>query len=771
RRHHRHRRGHRNRSKGVKEASAGSEDDDQADGASDALGQADKLKLLLEFIPYFGTGDTSGDNVVRSILSAADPQELAGDRDEYENTLLILACQYRCKGLVPIILARGGGAIDVNAVNSSGACALHFTCYNDSICVETTILLLERGAQPEVVEKTYGCTPLHYAAGAGNLELCKSLVEAGAKASTWDSYQYSAVDYAKQSGAADCIAYLEEITKQSPTTAGQPTVKFSTGGASRGGIVTSIGDEMPIFQREDSFESLDRETSTNPTDTTAHNESRPLLQRLSSVESGSFSFGGEDGETTRDGYWGRQQDPASGMTYYLNDKTGESMWEKDLLTQAKALSEDGTGAVRASPELEQWLKQQIHRVRLVAFLAQHDPLRLMQVDEMLKRRLGNEDALFSELAEKYEAKEDTLIADLSKDAASGFKGRKRPLAAANASQVTPSLTVPGDATLDVRVGGSGGRPPTAPSHGPGRRTGVRPTTNADGSPCATALVSAGSVQKLVPSAPAISAEEIKKIQEQTQKNIDEAKAAHEQTLEVERQVHRDRMAEGQGTIARLEHDLQEASLEVERLTCKLEESKPVIESLAKEVAEKQASQSAAIKELSQEAQAMRLELSSAVDATQALADQADREQSGAAAAAESSRREAEAKAKEESDLVHTCQAAVVQAKADGDRARRDFGNLKRTQQEELEQRLGKELAMLQKEVASAKSKAATDISRAQSDAIAAKNKADGAAAVWKEVSAQREKMSAELERAALTAKRNALLQGLVASEAERRKMA
>lgn len=156
RRHHRHRRGHRNRSKGVKEASAGSEDDNHADGASDALGQADKLKLLLEFIPYYGTGDTSGDNMVRSILSAADPQELAGDRDEYENTLLILACQYRCKGLVPIILARGGGAIDVNAVNSSGACALHFTCYKDSICVETTMLLLEHGAQPEVVENTYG---------------------------------------------------------------------------------------------------------------------------------------------------------------------------------------------------------------------------------------------------------------------------------------------------------------------------------------------------------------------------------------------------------------------------------------------------------------------------------------------------------------------------------------------------------------------------------------------------------------------------------------
>lgn len=47
----------------------------------------------------------------------------------------------------------------------------------------------------------------------------------------------------------------------------------------------------------------------------------------------------------------------------------------------------------------------------------------------------------------------------------------------------------------------------------------------------------------------------------------------------------------------------------------MEESKPVIESLAKEVAEKQASQSAAMKELSQEAEAMRLEFRSAVDAT------------------------------------------------------------------------------------------------------------------------------------------------------------
>lgn len=92
---------------------------------------------------------------MRSILSAADAEELVG-RDDYGNTLLILACQYRHKALVPLILAKSGGAIDLDAVNSEGACALHFACYKDSVCAETAFLLLERGAKPEVVENTHG---------------------------------------------------------------------------------------------------------------------------------------------------------------------------------------------------------------------------------------------------------------------------------------------------------------------------------------------------------------------------------------------------------------------------------------------------------------------------------------------------------------------------------------------------------------------------------------------------------------------------------------
>lgn len=105
--------------------------------------------------PYVSDGLLSYLAKVRSILSAADAEELVG-RDAYGNTLLILACQYRHKALVPLILARSGGAIDVDATNAEGACALHFACYKDSVCAETALLLLKRGAAPEIVENTYG---------------------------------------------------------------------------------------------------------------------------------------------------------------------------------------------------------------------------------------------------------------------------------------------------------------------------------------------------------------------------------------------------------------------------------------------------------------------------------------------------------------------------------------------------------------------------------------------------------------------------------------
>lgn len=59
------------------------------------------------------------------------------------------------------------------------------------------------------------------------------------------------------------------------------------------------------------------------------------------------------------------------------------------------------------------------------------------------------------------------------------------------------------------------------------------------------------------------------------------------------------------------------------------------------------------------------------------------------------------------------QASVAEAKAEADRARREFESRRRAEQQGIQGRLGKELAELQKELAVAKAKAATDISRAQ----------------------------------------------------------
>lgn len=56
------------------------------------------------------------------------------------------------------------------------------------------------------------------------------------------------------------------------------------------------------------------------------------------------------------------------------------MWEKDFLSQAQAFGES-QGGHEASPQLEQWLRQQTQRARLVAYLGRHDPLKLMQATD------------------------------------------------------------------------------------------------------------------------------------------------------------------------------------------------------------------------------------------------------------------------------------------------------------------------------------------------------------------------------------------------------
>jgi trimeric autotransporter adhesin len=453
-------------------------------------------KLLFDFIPYYGKGDFSTDASVRDMLQAASESDLCTVEEEGGNTLLLWAAMYGASELVSAILERQ--CADVNAVNTAGAAALHYACYGDTLDEESAVALLDAGAKPDAIERTHGCTPLHYAAGSGALSLCRTLIAAGARVEACDFYNYTAVDYAVQGSRQDCAAYLGQC------------LAAVNGAASTGAASANAAAALPAYRRRDS--SVEMTDALAAAATTATAGAAAGASAVSNSQYTLKSSAADDDEFSSEpaaavaagvpvvngvavaagtvgkaNYWIRHKDTTSGQAYHLNEATGESLWEKDLQQQAKGLvaaapsaasntaastaGADNSAAAATTPatlttaaaaavtesSVLHWLKQQTYRARVVALLAKQAPLRLMQLDELMRSSVGAEESLLKNLAAEYGVTEDKEIASLNSDAETGFKRRVSLLHSSSSSASSGSSTAGAAAvTMKPRSDSTGG---------------------------------------------------------------------------------------------------------------------------------------------------------------------------------------------------------------------------------------------------------------------------------------------------------------------------
>ena len=366
------------------------------------------LEILLQFIPYYGQGDPSNDAIVRSTLSGMSVEDI-DSQDEYGNTLLLLACQHRCEDLARIMLNKGANP---SALNSAGACCLHFACYKESQSMSIAKVLLQNGADPEVIESTYGCTPLHYCGGSGNIGLCKMLIAHGAQINSTDFYSYTCVDYAREAKMHDAVIYLQQRLDQYVM---QNSYRLSGGcgnygGNGNGGYYSS--HHFPSFHSGD---------------------------------------------------WNEEIDPASGERYFTNFRTGESLWENDFKSrmaanglnsfgpmshlggiigpgQSQSPQKDIIDAVNvnqietgrrnsigagnmpplvrklstlsANPFIspERGFEIEACRLRVESILARHAPARLKEMESLLIEHQGKESELLQALCKEYDLSSDEEVA-------------------------------------------------------------------------------------------------------------------------------------------------------------------------------------------------------------------------------------------------------------------------------------------------------------------------------------------------------------------------
>jgi len=411
---------------------------------------AESTELLLQYLPYFGQGDPSTDEVVQQLLEGLSKDHINQERDENGNTLLILACQYQtCHPLVAQLIALEA---EVQALNQEGACALHYVCYKESFSAELVQLLVEAGSQVEVVETTYGCTPLHYAAGTGDAKVCQLLLSKGARPDTQDYYHYSALDYAKQSNNQECIELIKDAMAKGST----PQQKKGSSIVMGGNVLHTPGqliyessdDDFSPKKGENGHSLLARTERSNTNEFTMSGNFSSRMKSpkpqngMAMRKTGRFGntaqFGRsmQFGKTTINqktinsmgatlaGDWQSYMDWDSGKVYFLNQVTQASVWEDELTEEAEQLRTNPEH--QPSTELKNFLKYHAYRARIASFFARSDPWRIVELDAMLQENKGDWDRILEKLSKEFNSVKADELKPLPADYMQVFR-KKQPL--------------------------------------------------------------------------------------------------------------------------------------------------------------------------------------------------------------------------------------------------------------------------------------------------------------------------------------------------------
>jgi len=159
---------------------------------------------ISELLSYAQSGNLKG---IKGLLSKkVDPNVKA----ENGNTALMFAAIFDEDQIVKCLLE--DASVDIALQNKRGLNVVHHSCVNNSARV-LPLLLNEKYDSILRVGNNWAETPAHLAAGAGNVEVLKMLIEYGLDMNVKDSWGRTPWGVAKENGYSNRMPFLEEVTK------------------------------------------------------------------------------------------------------------------------------------------------------------------------------------------------------------------------------------------------------------------------------------------------------------------------------------------------------------------------------------------------------------------------------------------------------------------------------------------------------------------------------------------------------------------------------